>query len=56
MSQVVYCELGSHDLQVVPKACLVPIDNYAQVERMWASERFDLIDVGQRGLHDYDVR
>lgn len=46
MSEVMYYELGTQDLKVVPKASLVPIHNYEQVERVWAVESFKLIDVG----------
>ena len=41
-----YCELGSHNLQVVPINRLVPVHNYEQVERVWAHDSFNLIDVG----------
>ena len=41
-----YFELGSHDLQVVPISRLVPVHNYEQVERVWAHDSFNVIDVG----------
>ena len=45
-----YFELGTEELQVVPRASLSPITNYEQVERLrtWglASVSFKLIDVG----------
>ena len=49
MSDVVYFELGTHYLQVIPRARLVPYSNYVQVVRPWASVNFDLIDVGANG-------
>lgn len=42
----VYFELGTHCLQVVPRAYLVPEGNYKYVERVWGHVTFDLIDVG----------
>ena len=51
MSEVVYFELGTKDLQVVPRASLSPINNYEQVERIrtWGHQgvtSFKLIDIG----------
>lgn len=49
MSEVMLFDLRTHCLQVVPKACLIPIGNYVQVERLWGHEKFNLIDVGTNG-------
>ena len=50
MSEVVYFELGTKELQIVPKALLSPITIYEQVERLgsWGltSVSFQLIDIG----------
>ena len=37
MEEVMYFELCTHRLQVVPKAGLVPIDDYREVERPWGT-------------------
>lgn len=49
-----YFELGSHDLQVVPISRLVLVHNYEQVERVWAHDSFNVIDVG--GNKDFITR
>lgn len=49
MLEVVYFDLGTHYLQVVPMAGLVPVYNYKQVERLWGFGSFDLIDMGADG-------
>ena len=49
-----YFELGSHDLQVVPTSRLVPVHSYEQVERVWAHDSFNLIDV--EGKKDFITR
>ena len=51
MSEVVYFELGTKELQVVPRASLSPINNYEQVERIYTwgyqgGTSFQLIDIG----------
>lgn len=51
MEEVMYFELCTDRLQVVPKAGLVPIDDYREVERPWGQVSFDLIDI--RGVGDY---
>ena len=43
---VVYYQLGTEDLQVVPRESLVPIDNYVRVKRLWTEGVFNLIDIG----------
>ena len=50
MSWVVYFEVGTQHLQVVPKASLDPIEHYRPVNRVWAHGKFDLIDVGINGV------
>ena len=50
MSEVVYFELGTEELQIVPRASLSPINNYEQIKRprIWGatSVSFELIDIG----------
>ena len=46
MSEVVYFELGTHDLQVVPRAKLIPLHNYELIERVWEHDTFNMVDVG----------
>lgn len=46
MSEVVYFELGKRDLQVVPRAKLLPLHNYEPLERVWGHKVFNLVDVG----------
>lgn len=46
MSEVVYFELGTSDLQVVPRAKLIPLHNYELVKRVWGQKVFNLVDVG----------
>ena len=49
-SEVVWFELGTKELQVVPRGFLYPLNNYEQVARLstWGrtSVSFQLIDVG----------
>ncbi len=46
MSEVVFFELGTWELRVVPKAWLFATYSFEQVPRLWEDEKFDLIDTG----------
>ena len=47
--EVVYFEQGTHCLQVMPRAILIPLYNYKAVEKLWGYVIFDLINVGANG-------